>query len=703
MYGKRSFSPIFNGLVSSLLSVYVCCSAHAEQIEVIEISGKKPPISQLLGSSQAALEQQGVQFSSAGGVATAPVLNGLTGDRVKIQIDGAEVTASCANHMNPPMSYVSANQLTHLAVFAGVSPVSKGGDNIAGVIELESMQPKFSQQNRLSWHSGYSSVLFRTNDHAKLLGLGLSLNSKEYSLNYQGAYETADSYEDGDGALVYDTLYEVQNHALTGAYRDKQRQWSIKLTHQNIPFQGFANQYMDMTNNKSLGVVMQLEQQLTEGQINANFSWQGVEHEMGFFSKEKTGHMPMNTEADNLSLRLKWQHPISSAHSLSGGAEYYRYSIDDWWPAVAGSMMMGPNDYVNIQDGKRDRLALYLESNRDFTEQWLVSAGVRAERVSTNTGEVQAYNSAPMMGRPNVDHQAAESFNAAQRARTDTLVDVTLLARYQQNQQQQWQFAFARKSRAPNLYERYSWGRGTMATTMIGWFGDGNGYVGDINIKPETATTLSASFHYSTADLATQLSVRPYYTQVRDYIDAKVIGRFRAFRQKKNPQATRNKLQFVNLDATLFGLNFDLKQRLTDNASVGRWDLNFQADYVRGRRDQSNENLYQIQPPILNLSLQHKKGNWQTQLNWKWTGKKDKVDIRRREQQTAAYSLLNIYSQYSWQHMDFSFSIENLLDERYQLPLSGVNVADVRMKRALGFEPLAGKGRSFNLGVRFNF
>ena len=32
---------------------------------------------------------------------------------------------------------------------------------------------------------------------------------------------------------------------------------------------------------------------------------------------------------------------------------------------------------------------------------------------------------------------------------------------------------------------------------MIGWFGDGNGYVGNLNLKPETAHTISVTGQWS--------------------------------------------------------------------------------------------------------------------------------------------------------------------------------------------------------------
>ena len=55
------------------------------------------------------------------------------------------------------------------------------------------------------------------------------------------------------------------------------------------------------------------------------------------------------------------------------------------------------------------------------------------------------------------------------------------------------ELGYAHKTRSPNIYERYSWGRGSMASRMIGWYGDGNGYVGNPDLKPERADTVSAA------------------------------------------------------------------------------------------------------------------------------------------------------------------------------------------------------------------
>eukprot|EP00487_Bulimina_marginata_P003569 TRINITY_DN1861_c0_g1_i3.p1 TRINITY_DN1861_c0_g1~~TRINITY_DN1861_c0_g1_i3.p1 ORF type:complete len:101 (+),score=19.29 TRINITY_DN1861_c0_g1_i3:327-629(+) len=94
------------------------------------------------------------------------------GDRVKVLVDGADVTAACANHMNPPLSYVSANQITAYHVIAGISAVSAGGDNIAGVISVNTISPQYSQSNELNWHSGYVSAQYNSVNNARKVGVG---------------------------------------------------------------------------------------------------------------------------------------------------------------------------------------------------------------------------------------------------------------------------------------------------------------------------------------------------------------------------------------------------------------------------------------------------------------------------------------------------------------------------------------------------
>ncbi|GGW93453.1 TonB-dependent receptor [Alteromonas halophila] len=690
--------------VSLLVSVPTVLASNIadSELEHIEITGHAHE-QEVHGAVDELLNQRGVTFSEAGGVSALPVINGLMGDRISVSVDGATLTAACANQMNPPLSYVSANQIRHVQVLPGVSPVSRGGDNIAGVIALETINPQYSEQSHFTVQSGNAGLSYRSANQLQGVNGSLHLASDTLSLRYTGAFEDAKSYQDGNGATVFDTLYRAQNHALTGAFRDDTAQLAVKVSHQAIPFQGFANQYMDMTDNTSTGVTVRYEHGFTSGDLLVHANWHEVDHEMGFFSAQKTGMMPMLTDASDRSLKMAWNMSLSPAHQLSLGAEYHDYRLDDWWPALDGSMMMGPDDFININNGKRTRAAMYGETDMALAANWQLSAGVRLEHVVTNTDEVQPYNRMPMMGMPNKDAAAADRFNQASRKRSENLVDITLLLTHRIADNHHWQAGLSRKNRAPNLYERYSWGKGTMATTMIGWFGDGNGYTGNLTLTAETAHTFSVGYTFENSKATTALSITPYYTKVDDYIDVDVTGQFFAFNRMQQPGAMRNSLTFTNLDATLYGVDMSARHLLFSSQHRGELNVSVNAALNRGSRDDSGEPLYQQMPWQWGVQLQHTLGGWTNSLQLQWVADKTRVDPRRLENRTGSYTLINLHSAYQWEHLSIRAGISNLFDKDYALPLGGVSVADIRMQRSQDFLQLAGEGRSVNIELNYRF
>lgn len=698
-----SYIPVLSPIVLGIMAIYSPTLLADDDTDIIEVRGQQLNKTVYLGSVDALLKEQGVDFSAAGGMSGLPVLHGMMGDRVKVLIDGADITAACANHMNPPLSYLSANQVQTMTVVAGISPVSVAGDNIAGVIKVNAIHPQFSHDEQLAWHSGYVSGQYRSNNQGKSLGVGASFASSWLSLDYHGAYDDAQSYENGRGEKVLDSLYRAQNHTLSAALRDDKQQLAVKLNHQSIPFQGFPNQYMDMTDNQSVGVTSQYQRQIDEGVFEAQLNWHQVKHEMGFFSDEKMGMMPMNTEAKDLSYQLQWRLQTGPEQRLILGHAYYDYQIDDWWPAIEGSMMMGPNDYININHGQRQRIAAFAELEQQLNSKWQLSSGIRVEQVRTHSGEVAGYNddiNDGMGGMMDVNAAAAQSFNALERKQSDTLLDATMLARYTLSASESIELGLARKNRAPNLYERYSWGRSTMATTMIGWFGDGNGYVGNPDLSPETAHTLSASLHKIAADDLWQVTVNLWYTKVSDYIDANIIS---SFNQGLTEATQRNILQFTNLHATLYGSRLEATYKLVNNPSWGQMGLNFKVHTTQGERHNSDETLYQIKPLQTEFSLQQQSGDWQNALVWQWVAEKDRFDERRLENPTDSYHLVNFTSQRLLGRVKLSFSLTNLFDTYYQLPLGGVSIAAYKKDSLLGFQPLTGEGRSFNFGLNYQF
>src|SRR5690606_31536038 len=130
------------------------------------------------------------------------------------------------------------------------------------------------------------------------------------------------------------------------------------------------------------------------------------------------------------------------------------------------------------------------------------------------------------------------------------------LARYTPADMIDLELGLARKVRTPNLYERYAWSTWSMAAIMNNFVGDGNGYVGNMDLKPEKAYTASLTIDLHAADREWEVKATPYFTYVNDYVDA--------VRCSNGPNCTAANattgnefviLQYANQSAHLYGLD----------------------------------------------------------------------------------------------------------------------------------------------------
>lgn len=681
----------------SLPAVSQSGSSGHEHLEEVVIHGQHEQLMHGTGDASEHLRKQGVDFASAGGISSLPILHGMNDDRIKLLIDGATITSACANHMNPALSYMDSSRVSVAEVIAGVTPVSQGGDSIAGTIIIESEQPVFAESASSLIESGSASAFGRSVNDNRGVAVNLAIANQNTSLAYSGTYDEADSYRDGNGDKVLDTLYRSESHSLTLGRKSDDSSLIFKLSHQRVPYQGFPNQYMDMVDNRSTGMNVQYLRDFSWGKLETRLNYHGVNHEMGFFTDEKPGTMPMETEGRDFGYKIAGELPTNTG-SIRIGHEYQAFKTDDRWPAVPGSMMMGPDDYININDGERTRHALYVETENALTDKWHTEMGIRYEHVISDTGDVQPYNSMSGMGM-NPDASAAVQFNSRDRRRTDNNVDLTALAHYAINSESQLELGYARKTRSPNLYERYTWGRGTMAMTMISWFGDANGYVGDMDLDPETAHTLSASLRWQNFTGA-QLLVSSYYTRIDDYIDVQQIG---TFNPRMSMQVTRPLLQFTNADANIYGVEIQGQLPLLD-AKGHELQLNSRLGYTRGERDDNTRDLYNIMPLNLNLALEHRFKNWTSTLEMEWVDRKKHMDSLRLEAATDAYALVDLKVSYRWEKLALSLGLSNLFDRYYDLPLGGANYAGwLATDRTEQFGALPGEGRSVDVGIKYDF
>lgn len=633
----------------------------------------------------------GVTTYGAGAISGLPAIHGLADDRVKTLVNGVPMVQACPNHMNSPLSYIDPAAVQKIEVLAGITPVSAGGDSIAGTVKVESAPPVFAGPGETLHAEGGFSTYYRSNSH----GLGGSVTgtaaTQEYSANYTGTFSRADDYHDGDGTRIERTSFENRTHTGLVARRDAEGNvLEVRGGHIYLPEEGFPNQYMDMTANHNTFANSRYRGRYGWGDLDAGVNAQYVTHTMDKLA-ETGGYMPMDTESLSFGYAVKGSIPISSRTTLRIGNEFQRENLDDWWDPVVPSGGMSPLVYKNISDGERNRLGTFIEWESKWSPAWTTQLGARNDTVWMDTGNVQPYSWTSAMSAS--DQTAAMEFNAKDHARTDVNLDLTALVRYEPDRTSTYEAGLARKTRSPNLYERYSWGRGSMSSRMIGWYGDLNGYVGNLELDPEVAYTASLTGNWHDDQRKNwEIGATPYFTYVKDYIDVDKLRFLGVF----------NQLKFANHDAILFGIDINGRKVLVEKSDFGAFALSGGIGYTHGERTDNNESLYHIMPVHGKLGLEHKIFDLTSVIETVMVARKSDRDHLRFEPTTPAYALLNLRFMYQFletAHVDLAF--ENLLDKKYYAPLGGADsISSSKHGRA---RPIAAEGRSINAGLTWNF
>lgn len=635
----------------------------------------------------------GVSVNTGGGFASMPTIHGMSEQRITILVDGQPIDQGCPNDMNTPLSYTNPQSIAAIRVTPGVAPVSMGGDNIAGVISVSSAPPRFATAGA-ALATGSASGYYRSNGDAFGTTGSLTLASRTLSATWTGSYVQSDNYS-GGGSLgkVRSTEYAKTDQALALAWQNTAGLFELKGSYHHAPYEGFVNQYMDMTNNTSWTLRGRYRGSFGWGNVDLSASYRDVDHMMNFLADKLPGAMPMVTKSHMFTSAAKLELPLSAHDTLLLGAEYHHERLDDYWPPVPGNMMMGPGTFQNINGAHRDRLGAYAEWNAHFSSQLSGSFGMRYDRVAMDTGQVAPYGTGMMQM---ADVMAAAAFNARSHHRTDDNWSGSALITWTPDKVVSFEFGYARKVRSPNVYERYTWGRGNMASQMIGWFGDGNGYVGNLDLKPERADTLSATLVWTPVE-GTSLKVSPYYTHVSDYIDAVVLKPLTDMMGMSSPFV---QLQFANIEASFHGIDVSGQARL---AGSGKDETLLTASLGWGRGTNLSQHvpLYHQMPLDIRVGVSHHKGPFELGGEVEWVARKDRVDPRRNEPVTAAYALVNLNAAYTLGAWRLGVEAKNLFDKSYYLPLGGVSLGDYKATGTL--RPVPGMGRSVNVSLSTRF
>ena len=598
---------------------------------------------------------------------------GMFGDRVNIQIDGMHTLGACPNGMDQPLSYLPASQLESLSVIRGIAPVSSGAETIGGSIQASSRRSRFSPDDSvtpsLEINAGAASV-----NTSRYLDTMAAVANRSNRLHAYGSRETGGNYK-FPGGSVRPTRFERDTFGGGYGWRSGKHEVSLDLRRNETGPTGTPSLPMDIVDTNATLAEGEYSGELNGYRLHAKFYWTDDNHRM---SNYELRDMPMMTRLND---------------ATSGGSGY---RLDSSFALGNGQLSIGtdgrlaqhnatiidpvnnPNFRVaNFNDVNRDLYGVFAEWNGALATDWNVQLGARYNRVLMDAGRVSA--TVP----PAAALQAR--FNNADRSKVDNNLDLVARLAHPVSSRLTWQVEAGRKTRSPSYQERYLW----LPLEATNGLADGNVYVGDINLDPEVAYEIGTGLDWHTARY--YFEPRVFYRYVDNYIqgvpatDPLVL----AF----NPAT----LQFANVDAVFYGADAPWGMTLNDN-----WRLDGVISYVRGERDDINDNLYRVAPLNGRATLTWQHNRWWTAAEGVFYADQDKVSRTNNETRSDGYALLNLKAGISLaDSLVLTAGVENVFDKEYADHLSGINrVSGTDV--AVG-DRIPGYGRNFYASLQWRY
>ena len=605
---------------------------------------------------------------------------GLFGARINVQVDGHGFATGGPNMMDPPLHYAPLPLLQSLEIERGASPVSSG-PGLGGGVNAVFKRVDFGAGPEVEVHHDLT-VQARSVDESHAAGGIAGLATDSLRFNLLASYE-----EGGDtefpGGTIRDTAFERGLYGFSTGARFGAHEVGMDFRRQTTGPTGNPPFAMDIRYFDSDHLHADYSGEFGAARVEVGLGYVDIAHGMNNFDLRPPPMAAMRREtfADAITRTAD----VAVMLPVGGGELRLGGDVEDVERANLITNPANPNFYIrSMQDVSVRRAGLFGE--------WAGALGALNGEIGIRVDQTEAEAGLATTGPavPAMVAGLAAAFNAGDRARDDTTFDGVARIWTAPVNGLVWRATLARKTRAPSYLERFAW----LPTEASAGLADGNIYVGDLDLSPETAWTAEVGFDYQ----ADRWSIRPaiYIREIDDYIQGApfdgtpgVLDTPQEMVASMNGDATP--LRFANVDARLYGFDLDASLRLSD-----RWRIDGVASYVRGERRDIDDNLYRIAPPSVTVGVTYDASVWDASLEARAVGRQSEVSLTNSEAETGGYVTLNLLG--GWdvaRGVRLSASVENLLDHQYRDHLSGYN--RVAGSDVAPGQRLPGAGRSFLL------
>ena len=583
---------------------------------------------------------------------------GLFGERLNLRVDGQRFASGGPNLMDPVFHYAPAPLVAAVVIDRGVSPVS-AGPGLAGGADAVFKRVDYAPGNDLRF--GYDLTAGGRSVNESIAAGGVAgVANDVWRANLLAAWEEGSDTEFGDG-VIGGTAFERGVYGLSAGARTGLGEFTIDLRRQNTGPSGNPPFPMDIQFFDTDFARLGFARDFGDVRLNASVHYTDVAHLMDNFSL-RPAPMPAMLR-DTLAYATTRGSELSLSFPAFGGnlktgldGEQVEHDITITNPNNSG-FFVTPFPGVEME-----RLGGFAEWSGG-TGRLNAQLGLRIDRNAYDAGEASTGPALPIGPR-----NLASAFNGADRSGNETTVDTVARFWTPERNGLSWRATLARKQQMPGYIHRYGW----LPINASGGLADGNIYVGDLALDPETAWIAEVGFDYSSAK--TYLRPTVFVRQVDDYIqgvpfDSTAGVADTTVEMVAAMSGDPTPLRWDNVDARLYGLDLDAGY---DFEGPLRLDGVF--SFVRGERRDIDDDLYRVAPPNLTLGLTWEADVWSATLEVRAVADQDNVSVTNSEEATDGYALLSVYGEWSVSEgVRLSAGVENLLDEVYQDHLAGYN------------------------------
>ncbi len=612
---------------------------------------------------------------------------GMFGPRINVRVDGLLIHGGGPNWMAPPLHHIPAGLMQELVVERGIASISSGG-GIGGAVTAYWKKPEYNHRD--DWlFSGDTEATLSSVDQGSSVSAVIGLSDRVQRFYIVGNKDKGDDYDTGRDE-THTTRYERQVAGLGYGLKLGNHEFDVDFRRLETDDTGTPSLPMDIdwfhtdlwkagyrTHFKELGIeAMIYGSRVDHGMSNdrlrpvPDFSMLPLPPFLGDDKRR------VKAKSDEIGYKLTIDTMIAKG-SFSTGIEG-KHSEHD---AVVSDPDFAPFFVTNFNDSEVDRLALFGQWSSLIGDRWYVEAGASLAKVKTDTDPVDAFparlvdmnpSAWPMGTPPRAVWMLRENFNASDHSQSENHLDWLLKIRYQATEQLMVEAGLAQKVRSPLYQERYLW----IPLEANAGLGDGNNYIGDVDLDPERSRQIELGLDWNYNDY--NLSPRIFYREVDDYIQGVPVTNPVVVAVSSKANGDPTPLQFSNTEARFWGVDMTFGIQFGD-----RWRLDGMASYVRGDRDDISDSLFRIAPASLRVELLYEGDQFNARIQQMLVAEQDRLSAtntldpqnpNNSFNPSKRYALTNAFL--SWfvsDKMTVTAGAENLFDQDRLDHLTGFN------------------------------